>query len=63
MSEKHNEKDQLIETFERKIRMKNVTEQKCLGFIISEDGSNLKNIEAKVKKSTGIIKTIQFLIK
>ena len=62
-SEKHDEKDQLIETFEGKIKMKNVTEQKYLGFIISEDGSNLKNIEAKVKKSIGIIKTIQFLIK
>ena len=61
-SEKHNMKDQLVETFEGKLKMKNVTEQKYLGFIISEDGSNLKNIESKGKRSIGIIKTIQYLI-
>ena len=61
-SEKHNMKDQLVETFEGKLKMKNVTEQKYLGFIISEDGSNLKYIESKGKRSIGIIKTIQYLI-
>ena len=37
-SEKHDEKDQLVEKFEGKMPMKNVPEQKYLGFILSEDG-------------------------
>ena len=36
-TEKHNKEDQLIDTFEGKLKMKNVSEQKYLGFIISED--------------------------
>ena len=43
--------------------MMNVTEQKYLGFILSEDGSNLNNIIAKQKRSNGIIKEIQYLIR
>ena len=30
--------------------MQNVSEQKYLGFIISEDGTNIKNILAKEKE-------------
>ena len=30
-------------------KIENVSEQKYLGFTISEDGSNQKNIEAKTK--------------
>ena len=43
--------------------MKNVSEQKYLGFVLSEDGSNIKNIEAKQKRAIGIIKDIEYLIK
>ena len=43
--------------------MKNVKEQKYLGFLISEDGSNIKNIIAKEKRAHGIKKQIQFLMK
>ena len=41
-SEKHNEKDHLIETFEGKVPMKNVAHQKYLGITLSEDGCNVK---------------------
>ena len=41
--------------------MKNVKEQNYLGFITSEDGSNIKNIIAKEKQAHGITKKpIQF---
>ena len=53
-SEKHDKIDQLIETFEGKIRMKNVSEQKYLGFVLSEDGSNMKHIMAKQNQTIGI---------
>ena len=36
--------------------MKRVTEQKYLGFVVSEDGSNMKNIEVKEKRAIGIKK-------
>ena len=49
-SEKHNKKDHLIETFEGKVPMTNVSEQKYLGFISSNDGTNLKNNLKKAKK-------------
>ena len=62
-SEKHDENDQLIETYEGKVNMSEVCEQKYLGFVISSDGSNLNNIEAKQKRAIGIIKTIEYLIK
>ena len=61
-TEEHNENDQLIDTYQGKLKMKNVKEQKYLGFIISEDGSNMNNIDAMGKKATGIMKQIQFLI-
>ena len=60
--ERHNEDDHLIEKFEGKVKMKNASEQKYLGFILSEDGSNIKNIEAKEKRAIGIKKDIHFLL-
>ena len=39
--ETHNKEGQLIETFEGKVKMANVPVQKYLGFILSEDGSNM----------------------
>ena len=57
-SEIHDKKDHLIETFEGKVRMEGVTEQKYLGFVVSEDGSNMKNIEVKEKRAMGIKKKI-----
>ena len=62
-SQKHNKNDQLIETFEGKVPMTNVSEQKYLGFILSEDGSNLKNIIEKQKRANGIIREIEYLVK
>ena len=53
----------LIEVFEGKVQMVNVPEQKYLGYILSEDGSNMKNIISKQKRSFGIIKEIQYLIR
>ena len=61
-SEKHDKEDNFIEKFEGKVIMKNVSEQKYLGFIISKDGSNMKNIEAKRNRALGIKKQIQFLL-
>ena len=61
-SEKHNKEDHIVETFEGKLKMKNVSEQKYLGFIISDDGSNTKNILAKDKRAQGIKREIQYLI-
>ena len=43
--------------------MKNVAHQKYLGFTLSEDGCNVKNIIEKQKRANGIIREIQFLIK
>ena len=42
--------------------MKNVSEQKYLGFILSDDGSNLKNIFEKQKRANGIIREIQYSV-
>ena len=61
-SKKHNENDHLVEQYEGKGKMNNVTEQKYLGFIISNDGSNMKNIEAKEKRAIWIKRTIKYLI-
>ena len=53
-SERHNKDDHLIEKFEGKVKMTNVSEQKYLGFILSEDGSKTKKIENKEKRAIGI---------
>ena len=42
--------------------MDQVLEQKYLGFIISEDGSNIKNIMSKQKRWFGIIRDIKCLL-
>ena len=39
-SEQNNKEGNLIEKFEGKTKIINVLEQKYLGFVISEDGSN-----------------------
>ena len=62
-SENHDEKDHLIEKLEGKVKMQSVSEQKYLGFILSDDGSNMKNIFEKQKRANGIIREIQYLIK
>ena len=54
--------DNLIVTYEGKTDMKLVHEVKYLGFIISEDGGNLKNIQALKNKSIGTIRKILNLI-
>ena len=41
-SERHDENDHIIETFEGKVSMSEVSEHKYLGFVISSDGSNIK---------------------
>ena len=62
-SEKHNEKDHIIETFEGRVPMTNVSEQKYLGFTLSDNGSYLKNIFEKQKRANGIIREIEYLVK
>ena len=62
-SEGHDENNNLIEEFEGKIQMKNVSEQKYLGFVLSENGSNLNNIIAKLNRAIGIKKEIEYRIK
>ena len=52
-----------MEKLKGKIMMKRVQEQKYLGFIISEDGPNMKNKIAKEKQAFGIKKQIIILIK
>ena len=59
-SEINDKKDHLIKTFEGKVRMERVTEQNYLGFVVSEDGSNMKNIEVKEKRAIGIKKRYSF---
>ena len=53
LKETHDKERTRIETFENKVKMVQVPEQKYLGFITSEDGSNLKNIMSKKKRSFG----------
>ena len=43
--------------------MKNVHEEKYLGFVLSENGCNLNNIKAKQNKAIGIKKDIEYRIK
>jgi hypothetical protein len=59
----YDEDDNLIETEGRKVKLKEVTETKYLGFVISENASNVPNIADKQKKSIGTIKTIINIIK
>ena len=43
--------------------MTNVSEQKYLGFVLSNNGSNLNNIIAKQNRAIGIKKDIEYLTK
>ena len=61
-SETHNDEGHLIEQFQGKVKMKNVSEQKYLGFVLSDDGSNIKHIEFKQKRAIGIKKDIEYMI-
>ena len=48
----------LVERFAGQVPMEKVQEQKYLGFVISNSGNNLANINAMKKKSFGTIKQI-----
>ena len=61
--ETHNEQGHHEETFEGKVKMTNVTEQKYLGYVLSDNGSNMNNIMAKQNRAIGIKKDIQYLVK
>ena len=55
----HTKESHIVETFEAKEKMKNLSDQKFLALVWSEDWSNIKkNIEAKQKRAIGIIKDI-----
>ena len=62
-SETHDDKNHLVEHFQGKIQMKNFSEQKHLGFILGEDGTNMKNIKVKQNRAIGIKKQIEYMIK
>ena len=49
---------ELNENYTGKVAIKEVKEQKYLGFILSSSGNNMVNIQAMEKKSIGIIRTI-----
>ena len=49
----------MVESDEGEVFMEKTSEYKYLGFIISEKGDNMKNINAMRKKSIGIIKMIE----
>ena len=55
---KHDDNDDIIGKFEGKTEMKSVNFDKYLGFVISNNGNNMKNIETLQKKSIGVIKQI-----
>ena len=52
--------DNLIENYSGKVDMRQVSSIKYLGFVCSEDGTNIKNIQILANKSIGIKK--QFFI-
>ena len=54
-SEHQDKYNNLIETHEGKVKNNKINEQKCLGFEVSSDGSNMNNMEAKKKRANGII--------
>ena len=49
---------QLIETYDGEVPIEETNEQKYLGFILSNTGNNMKNINDKKKKSVYIIRQI-----
>ena len=57
---KYDVNDNLIECYGGKIDMKQVSSIKYLGFVCSEDGTNISNIQTLANKSIGIKKNISF---
>ena len=55
---KYDENEKIIDQFSGKQEMKPVNFDKYLGFVISNNGNNMKNIEAVKNKSIGVIKQI-----
>ena len=54
--------DNLVDVLVDQHKIENSTEEKYLGNIISIDGKNSKNIEARVAKAQGIIKQIKSML-
>ena len=54
--------DNLVDVLVDQHKIENVTHEKYLGDIISVDGQNTKNIEARVAKAQGIIKQIKSIL-
>ena len=57
-NKEYDEEENLIESEGSKINMNEVKDIKYLGFVISNDGSNVANILDKQEKSISIIKSI-----
>ena len=60
---KYDKDENIIETEGRKFKMEEVLETKYLGFVISENASNVPNISDKKQKSIGTIQSITNMIK
>ena len=60
--EKDDRKVQYIDRHDGKESIKTVTEQIYLGEVLSNDGKNLKNVEAKVGRGKGIVHEILILL-
>ena len=59
----HDKNGDFYETFEGKVKMKEANEHKYLGFVISNNASNVPNILDKKGKVTGIQRNIMNIIK
>jgi len=55
-------KNNLIETYAGKKPMKVTSEQKYLGFILSQDNNNMANIKYQENKSFAIIRSIMNMV-
>ena len=58
MKVEHNDENDLIETYIGEVPMEETQQQKYLGFILSNTGDNMKNINDKKQKSVWIIRKI-----
>ena len=52
------EGDELVEEYEGEVPIERVEEQKYLGFVLSDKGNNMVNINHMKKKAKGIIRRI-----
>ena len=59
----HDKKNTFHETFDQEHKLKDTNKTKYLGCILSNDGSNSKNIKIKVNKAIGTRNVIKTLIK